>query len=304
MDIEAQNSLGAYLRKEREEKNISLEQVAYATRINLKMLVALEEDNHNALPAQTFVRGYLQAYAKYVKLDGQDILLRYQHLLATTPVKQSSALKSHYVYVKERYQEKKQLFFIISLFTMCLISAGTYFVLKAKREHNKSKQQQAILLQPQTSPTPPATIEAAPIEAPSAATPIPIAQTGGDTAKKNAALEKKYNLSLLAKEDVWLRFQTDEDPVKDILLRADKSLVLNANKVIKIFSGNLNGMKATLNGTELNSLSGANKAMSAVLPETEVPNYPLPLFPQFVKKEKKDETTPAIAPEKPANSPN
>ena len=82
---EMNESLGSYLRRAREEKNVSVEQVAYATRISLKMLRALEEDDHTALPAPTFVRGYLQAYAKYVRIDTQDLLLRYQHHLATAP---------------------------------------------------------------------------------------------------------------------------------------------------------------------------------------------------------------------------
>ena len=69
---EEQETLGSYLRRERKKRDVSIEQIAYATRISLKMLNALEEDHHQLLPAQPFVRGYLQAYAKYVSLDPKD----------------------------------------------------------------------------------------------------------------------------------------------------------------------------------------------------------------------------------------
>ncbi|MGZ3661952.1 MAG: helix-turn-helix domain-containing protein, partial [Bdellovibrionota bacterium] len=134
---EMNESLGTYLKKAREGKNVSIEQVAYATRISLKMLRALEEDDHTALPAPTFVRGYLQAYAKYVRLDTQDLLLRYQHHLATAPDAKRGAIRSHYLYVRERYQEKRRLVLVIVLFATMLSVAGAYFFLKSQRDKHK-----------------------------------------------------------------------------------------------------------------------------------------------------------------------
>ena len=46
---EENESLGGYLKRERKKRDISLEQVSYATRISLKMLSALEEDTHDVL---------------------------------------------------------------------------------------------------------------------------------------------------------------------------------------------------------------------------------------------------------------
>jgi cytoskeletal protein RodZ len=134
---EMNESLGVFLKKAREEKNVSIEQVAYATRISLKMLRALEEDDHTALPAPTFVRGYLQAYAKYVRLDSQDLLLRYQHHLATAPDNKRGAIRSHYLYVRERYQEKRRMIFVIVLFAVLLSVAGAYIFLKSQRDKHK-----------------------------------------------------------------------------------------------------------------------------------------------------------------------
>lgn len=326
-------SLGSYVKKMRDERNISIEQVAYATRISLKMLRALEEDDHTALPAPTFVRGYLQAYAKYVRIDTQDLLLRYQHHLATAPDTKKGAIRSHYLYVRERYQEKRRLVLVIVLFAAMLSVAGTYFLLKAKRERNKQLAQQAeqisnkdaVKAAPETvaaavpalkpeetkeaeagkaldatkpaepklaEPVKPAEVvrpvEAPPVAAPAAkvetkTTASTTTQTAAAVATtQNATDEKKaYSVLIKAEEDVWLRFQTDQDEVRDLTLRSGKSLMLRANKVVKIFSGNLGALKATLNGNPVPSLATGNRSKSVVLPESEAANHPLPLFPQF-----------------------
>lgn len=338
---ESNESLGNYIRRAREGKSVSIEQVAYATRISLKMLRALEEDDHTALPAPTFVRGYLQAYAKYVRIDTQDLLLRYQHHLATAPDSKRGAIRSHYLYVRERYQEKRRLVLVIVLFATMLSVAGTYFFLKAQREKHKRLAKTAEQIQKsedvkpatplavtteavttkdaakpsekaaekpsdkpaekaadkpaeKTAEAPPAPAPAtpAPTPAPVAAAPTPapapkVVETKPAEAPPPAPAgeSKNYQVQLKATEDVWFRYQTDEEEVKDLTLRTGKIMTLKANKVVKIFSGNLGALKATLNGKELTSLATAKGAKSAILPETEVANYKLPLFPQFQAKQ-------------------
>ncbi|HEY8280559.1 MAG TPA: helix-turn-helix domain-containing protein [Bdellovibrionota bacterium] len=323
---ETNESLGNYLRRSRESKNVSVEQVAYATRISLKMLRALEEDDHTALPAPTFVRGYLQAYAKYVRIDTQDLLLRYQHHLATAPDSKRGAIRSHYLYVRERYQEKRRLVFVIVLFAIMLSVAGAYFFLKAQREKRKllaktaeqiqksEEQKPPTLPEPVAAtkattppaaekkseklsePTPPAPEKKAekPAE-PVAPPPPPVVEKAPEPKPAEAKApvvtsapsdqKKAFNLLLRASEDVWFRYQTDEEEVKDLTLRSGKALMLRADKVIKIFSGNLNALKGNMNGKDISALATAKGAKSAVLPEAEAPNYKLPLFPQFQPKQ-------------------
>jgi cytoskeletal protein RodZ len=71
-------SLGRYLKKERELRQISVAEVAQTTRIPVRILEKLEGDAVDALPADVFVRGYLRAYARAVSLDEGDVLSRYQ----------------------------------------------------------------------------------------------------------------------------------------------------------------------------------------------------------------------------------
>lgn len=69
--------LGNLLRDAREKKSLSLEQVEADTRIRYKFLVALEDEDYDALPAPAYVRGFLKTYATYLGLDPQQVLALY-----------------------------------------------------------------------------------------------------------------------------------------------------------------------------------------------------------------------------------
>jgi hypothetical protein len=62
------------LRSTRERRGITVEQVAQDTRISLRFIEALEEEQFDELPAPVYVRGFLRSYANYLKLDPQPLL--------------------------------------------------------------------------------------------------------------------------------------------------------------------------------------------------------------------------------------
>ncbi|HJL16199.1 MAG TPA: helix-turn-helix domain-containing protein [Sandaracinaceae bacterium LLY-WYZ-13_1] len=70
-------SLGSYLRNERELRQISLEEIAQTTRIPLRMLQHIEEDDLDALPGEVFARGFIKSYARSVGLDADEVLSRF-----------------------------------------------------------------------------------------------------------------------------------------------------------------------------------------------------------------------------------
>ena len=50
-------SLGSYLRQEREVRELSVAEIAQNTRIPIRLLRHLENDDFDELPADVFVRG-------------------------------------------------------------------------------------------------------------------------------------------------------------------------------------------------------------------------------------------------------
>ncbi len=67
-------TIGQYLRQLREERGISLEQLAQATRINPTYLRALENDEMSLLPSAVQGRGYLRLIAGTYNIDPQPLL--------------------------------------------------------------------------------------------------------------------------------------------------------------------------------------------------------------------------------------
>lgn len=72
---------GVTLRRAREQRGLSMRDIAQKTRISVRWLEALEEARLDGLPAEVFVSGYLRSYARAVGLDGQSLLSRYHALL-------------------------------------------------------------------------------------------------------------------------------------------------------------------------------------------------------------------------------
>jgi cytoskeletal protein RodZ len=70
--------LGNRLLLVREKLGISIEELANATRIEQKYLLAMERGDFDLLPGPIYIRSYLRTYAIYVELDPRQIVRLYQ----------------------------------------------------------------------------------------------------------------------------------------------------------------------------------------------------------------------------------
>ena len=75
---------GQILKENRERKNISINEVAIATKINIKTLQALEAGDVDNLPPKTFLRGFVRAYASYLGLDVEAVMATFQEEMGST----------------------------------------------------------------------------------------------------------------------------------------------------------------------------------------------------------------------------
>ena len=76
-------SFGEELRREREIRGISLKEIADATKISKRFLEAIERNDHRTLPAPVFTRGFVREYARYVGLNAEDMVNRYNFAAAS-----------------------------------------------------------------------------------------------------------------------------------------------------------------------------------------------------------------------------
>lgn len=61
-------TIGSYLKQQRERAEMSLEQVSKATKIRATLLTSLEADRMDDLPGGVFMRGFVRAYAETLRI--------------------------------------------------------------------------------------------------------------------------------------------------------------------------------------------------------------------------------------------
>jgi cytoskeletal protein RodZ len=71
-------SFGPVLKRERQQRGISLDDVARGTRVARRYLLALENESLNDLPGGPYNRAYLRAYAEYLGLDAKSLVREYE----------------------------------------------------------------------------------------------------------------------------------------------------------------------------------------------------------------------------------
>ena len=72
------STFGENLRREREMRGVSLEEIRDATKIGMRALKAMEDDQFEKLPGGIFTRSFIRTYAKYLGLDEEKIMAEFQ----------------------------------------------------------------------------------------------------------------------------------------------------------------------------------------------------------------------------------
>ena len=74
-------SLGQYLKNEREQKGLSIDEAALETNIAKKYIEALEKDEYGFFPAEMYVTGFLSSYIEMLELDKELVLSMYKRAI-------------------------------------------------------------------------------------------------------------------------------------------------------------------------------------------------------------------------------
>jgi transcriptional regulator with XRE-family HTH domain len=110
--------LGEYLKKAREDRNLSIEEVAESTKIKGCYLRAIEEDRFESLPSPFYIRSFLRLYASFLGFDPEDVLKWLQRDQEDLTVKPPDVPSS---FVPRKRKHRPSTFF---LFVFGLLSAA------------------------------------------------------------------------------------------------------------------------------------------------------------------------------------
>lgn len=80
MAVEAPQEFGDELRRERELRDVTREQLALVTKVSVRQIEALEKGRFEILPALVFSRGFVRAIALHLGLDVERTVAAYRHV--------------------------------------------------------------------------------------------------------------------------------------------------------------------------------------------------------------------------------
>lgn len=280
------NILGEQLKKERERKGITLEEVARVTKIRKTYLQALEDGDFGA-QSPVFMKGFLKSYADFLGLDSSDILNRYKQDITT----EDEFEAEREVSASRRRSSQYLVPGIITLSLAIIIIITSIFTIK---RHNtvtppvtpqEPKKQDALVKNittqpllttvhekifknltaskaiPTSAPAPPAIVEAKPPEKTEKSAEKAVKAPNSE---KN---EKKHSLYITAKGTAWLRVAVDDGAATEVLMKKGEIIDLAANRKFTVVTGNAGEIDITLDGKALGSLGESGKVISKVFPE-------------------------------------
>lgn len=126
------SSLGEKLRQAREERGISISEVAEQTRISPLYLEAIDGDNYKTLPGGIFNKGFVRSYAKYVGVDEQEALQDYSRLVAANEEKEDEKYRAYRpeVLTDDRTVSSVVPTVIFAVIILALMTAGILFLVR------------------------------------------------------------------------------------------------------------------------------------------------------------------------------
>jgi cytoskeleton protein RodZ len=287
-------SFGENLRRAREARKITLQEIASSTKISTRNLQALEEERFDFLPGGVFNKGFVRAYASYVGLDVKKTLAAYMEA-NPDPVEPDIQEISRQMAAAPKGRRSG-----ISPATMVTVIAALVALLLSGlwfREQRRETAAEAALRQPpQISAAPagiPATAPATPTPEPAApvagaeqaapATPgsqPPATSSAAQPAMSTTNIDPSapvrlatpaisghgaapVEVSIQAHERSWISVRKDGEVFETLTLDpqipAQSQRVYKAQERITVTAGNPAGLDVTYNGKPAGSLGDEGK---------------------------------------------
>lgn len=239
-------SFGEELRREREIRGISLKEIADSTKISKRFLEAIERNDHLALPAPAFTRGFVREYARYVGLSAEEMVNRYNFAVAAddriekppeivknpqTPVRDIAPKPPRKTGIPSPFARINRNFFAV-LFIMAALAAVAWWAVQQRQP------------EPELADVP-----VAPVTTSAMAPPPLLPET------EAAVDDSSLRLAIEAVANSWVTLEADGKTVLNSELEAGDRRSFEAAEAFRFRTiGNAAGVKLTLNGMPVEPL--------------------------------------------------
>ena len=285
-------TFGENLRREREMRGVSLEEISNATKIRVRALHALETDEFDKLPGGIFTRSFIRAYSKYLGLDEEAVMAEFQ---LVAPAAHQTDLRRMSQQRPPRPQEGSRTTLVALLIAVLMLGGGYALYRYTQR----------------TAKLPPSTVQPVQPPAPAASSPLQPAQPAGSpgntevpavsaaspggpspvnpttqsalphppehsapvlTPTTSTGVESGLVLQVAATERAWVAVEADGKPVAQRVMDPNEIQTFRAKSSFDVITGNAEGIILTLNGKTLDPLGRHSEVKKVHLTLSDVPN--------------------------------
>jgi cytoskeleton protein RodZ len=263
-------SFGERLRREREMRGITLNEIAESTKISRRHLESLEKEDFDSLPGGIFNKGFVRAYARYLGLDEDQAVTDYSAASNEQPPPEDKfPLEISHEPDPELNPRRSSLPLILALLALVAVLAVFWARSRMRTAENPenagaasgaagSRVSAASLPASGSAPVTPAVKELppAPASVPSkAAKQKSLQPPVANTPRPQHA----FLVRVTAKEDSWVSLTADgKTVVARILIAGEQQLVRAGSKVV-LTTGNAGGLEVSFNGKSLGSLGNQSE---------------------------------------------
>ena len=269
-------SFGARLKREREQRKITLDDIAVSTKIGTRFLAAIEEDRFDQLPGGIFNKGFVRAYARHLGMDENqaiaDFVAATEPILPEPPPQDAPVLAA----LAERVPEAKKktrsdggipwgIFAIVLLVLACGFALWGF--------HSREKPARPGIEVPGPAKPDPSTLDdqkGAPLGAAQSAVPTPTAATSQAVSAPPAPATPEnttstaaptqsgadaglFRVLIKARQDSWVAITADGKQIMQDTLTAPAERSIEARDQIVIKTGNVGALEISFNGKMLAS---------------------------------------------------
>jgi cytoskeleton protein RodZ len=240
----AKGNFGERLKRERELREVSMDELTKATRISTRFVEALENEDWAKLPGGVFGHGFVRTIARYLGLNeeallGEYDLARAQHLAAAPPK------------VEERIPSPPKWLPVAAVVLLLLLVAGLFYAGRygwhryAAYRATKKSAAASLPSQPQSGSTP---------------------QEAGQQFSSTAPLD----LSVSTSAGTRVRVLADDKLVLDAELPAGETRHFSANDHFEVSAGDSSAVLLELNHKAMPPLGAPGASGRIVLSEKDL----------------------------------
>lgn len=242
----AKGNFGERLKREREMREVTVEELTKGTRIGPRFLDALENEQWDKLPGGVFGRGFVRSIARYLGLDEESLLSEYD--LARG--EQNHAAPAPY---ENRLPAPPKWVPILGILAFLLVLAGLYYAGRYAwhkyEAHRATKQPTAAVLR-----TGPLAAEAA----------------DGSSAKTSDSASPPLHLSVSTSVATHVKVLADHRIVLDAEIAAGDTWHFPANEQFEVTAADSSAVVLELNGQAMPPLAAPGSSGTIVLGQKDL----------------------------------